>query len=300
MPAGRSPRPCRRRTSRSSTVRRLRRMRRSATVDLPSDGTARLTTRAAGPATVFVVAPLDDVAESSAALIRALAFGVPLSAAVLAVLVWWAVGRSLRPVESIRAQVDRITGEPPRGAGAGADHRRGDHPAGADDERDARPACSARPRSSAGSSADASHELRSPLARMRAELEVDAAHPGSADPSATASSVLAEVTALQRLVEDLLLLARGDAGRAGPGRAGRPRRRRRPRRPGAGGSAGRRPGRAAGTGGRRSRAARTGHPEPARQRRPARRGGGRHHPRRAAGRCRGADRRRRRAGHPAW
>jgi signal transduction histidine kinase len=60
--------------------------------------------------------------------------------------------------------------------------------------------------------ADASHELRSPLARMRAELEVDAAHPSSADPRATAESVLAETVGLQRLVDDLLLLARGDAG----------------------------------------------------------------------------------------
>ena len=47
---------------------------------------------------------------------------------------------------------------------------------------------------------------------MRTELEVDAAHPASADPAATAASVLAETVALQRLVDDLLLLARGDAG----------------------------------------------------------------------------------------
>jgi signal transduction histidine kinase len=60
--------------------------------------------------------------------------------------------------------------------------------------------------------ADASHELRSPLARMRAELEVDRAHPGSADPAATSASVLDETVRLQQLVDDLLLLARGDAG----------------------------------------------------------------------------------------
>ena len=60
--------------------------------------------------------------------------------------------------------------------------------------------------------ADASHELRSPLTRIRSELEVDLAHPGRADPGATHRSVLEEVTALQRLVEDLLFLARSDAG----------------------------------------------------------------------------------------
>jgi signal transduction histidine kinase len=47
---------------------------------------------------------------------------------------------------------------------------------------------------------------------MRAELEVDAAHPESADSEATATSVLAETVGVQRLVDDLLLLARGDAG----------------------------------------------------------------------------------------
>jgi signal transduction histidine kinase len=60
--------------------------------------------------------------------------------------------------------------------------------------------------------ADAAHELRSPLARMRAELEVDAAHPETADPAATAASVLAEIVGLQRLADDLLLLAPGDSG----------------------------------------------------------------------------------------
>jgi signal transduction histidine kinase len=47
---------------------------------------------------------------------------------------------------------------------------------------------------------------------MRAELEVDRAHPGSADLAATSASVLDETVGLQRLVDDLLLLARGDAG----------------------------------------------------------------------------------------
>jgi signal transduction histidine kinase len=60
--------------------------------------------------------------------------------------------------------------------------------------------------------ADAAHELRSPLARIRAELEVDEAHPASADLGATHGSVLTETGRLQRLVDDLLLLARGDAG----------------------------------------------------------------------------------------
>jgi signal transduction histidine kinase len=58
--------------------------------------------------------------------------------------------------------------------------------------------------------ADASHELRSPLTRIRSELEVDLAHPGTADLAATHRSVLDEIEQMQRLVDDLLVLARHD------------------------------------------------------------------------------------------
>jgi signal transduction histidine kinase len=57
---------------------------------------------------------------------------------------------------------------------------------------------------------DASHELRSPLARLRAEIEVDLATLAGAD-ATRLESLRDEVIALQRLVEDLLVLARLDA-----------------------------------------------------------------------------------------
>ena len=60
--------------------------------------------------------------------------------------------------------------------------------------------------------ADASHELRGPLTRIRAELEVDLDRPDRADLVATHRSVLEETVALQHLVDDLLKLARSDAG----------------------------------------------------------------------------------------
>ncbi|MGQ0805406.1 MAG: sensor histidine kinase [Actinomycetota bacterium] len=63
--------------------------------------------------------------------------------------------------------------------------------------------------------ADASHELRTPLTSIRSELEVDLAHPEQRDPVATERSVLEETVRLQRLVDDLLYLARSDAGAAG-------------------------------------------------------------------------------------
>lgn len=66
--------------------------------------------------------------------------------------------------------------------------------------------------------ADASHELRSPLTRIRTRLEVDLAHPGTRDPTASADAVLAETKGMQRLVDDLLHVARADVGAAEPRR----------------------------------------------------------------------------------
>jgi signal transduction histidine kinase len=60
--------------------------------------------------------------------------------------------------------------------------------------------------------ADASHELRSPLASLRSQLEVARAHPERADWTLTSDDSLAEIDRMERLVRDLLVLARADAG----------------------------------------------------------------------------------------
>jgi two-component system, OmpR family, sensor kinase len=63
--------------------------------------------------------------------------------------------------------------------------------------------------------ADASHELRSPLSRLRAELEVTLRRPRErAEYEETLESCLSEVDRLSRLTEELLTLARLDAGEA--------------------------------------------------------------------------------------
>jgi signal transduction histidine kinase len=59
--------------------------------------------------------------------------------------------------------------------------------------------------------ADASHELRSPLAAARAQLEVGLAYPDRTDWSTTAVNVLDELGRLERLAAELLELARLDA-----------------------------------------------------------------------------------------
>jgi signal transduction histidine kinase len=182
-----------------------------STVELPDGEAGRLLERDAGGTTVLVAGSLDDLGDSTAALAGTLLVAVPLTSAVLAGVVWWAVGRALRPVEDIRARVDSISA-------SRLDRRLPEPDAPREIARLARTmnAMLGRLQSSSDRQrrfvADASHELRSPLARMRAELEVDAAHPASADPAATAASVLAETVGVQRLVDDLLLLARGDAG----------------------------------------------------------------------------------------
>jgi signal transduction histidine kinase len=62
--------------------------------------------------------------------------------------------------------------------------------------------------------ADASHELRSPLAILRGELEL-AGRPGrdTAELAAAVHSCAEEADRLARITDDLLVLARGDAGR---------------------------------------------------------------------------------------
>jgi signal transduction histidine kinase len=57
---------------------------------------------------------------------------------------------------------------------------------------------------------DAAHELRSPLASLLSTLEVAAAHPDRADLPSVVGTALAEARRLQRLTDDLLLLARLD------------------------------------------------------------------------------------------
>ena len=57
---------------------------------------------------------------------------------------------------------------------------------------------------------DASHELRTPLAVTRARLEVALRNPQRTDWSQAAADVLRESGRMERLVRDLLLIARGE------------------------------------------------------------------------------------------
>jgi signal transduction histidine kinase len=162
-----------------------------------------------GPVRIFVGTSLESVSEASLQLRTELLVGVPVMLALLAFLTWLVIGRALRPVEDIRAEVDTITGT--------ALDRRVPMPA-TDDEvgrlastmnrmLDRLESASRQQRDFV---ADASHELQSPIAAVRAELEVAMAHPGSTDWPTLAKSLLADSDQMERLVRDLLFLARED------------------------------------------------------------------------------------------
>jgi signal transduction histidine kinase len=163
----------------------------------------------AGVADVSVAVPSEQVARTTNAVGRALVVGLPVVVSLAALAAWALVGRALRPVETIRSEATAI--------GASTLHRRVPEPPSRDEigrlahtmnamldrlDRSAR-----RQREFV---ADASHELRSPLAGIRTDVEV-ALHEGDrADWPRVARGVLAAEARLEALLKDLLLLAAGD------------------------------------------------------------------------------------------
>jgi signal transduction histidine kinase len=160
---------------------------------------------------VYVAGSTDDVDESVAELRNTLAATVPAVVVLLIVVVWIVVGRTLRPVDQIRSRVAAI--------GMAELDRRVPVPDTGDEIARLAQTMNgmlARLQHAVVRQqrfvADASHELRTPLTRMRTELEVDERNPDRADAAATRRSQLDEIAGLQRLIEDLLALARSDAG----------------------------------------------------------------------------------------
>ncbi|WP_255430169.1 cell wall metabolism sensor histidine kinase WalK [Streptomonospora sp. PA3] len=138
---------------------------------------------------------------------------VGLGAAVLASIggiAWWQSGRTLRPVEDVRTRLEQITASDP-------DKRL---PVPETDDEIAALARTAnetlrrletaldRQRRFAS---DASHELRNPIAGLRTRLEVELADPGAGDPREALRGALKDTQRLERIVADLLELARLDA-----------------------------------------------------------------------------------------
>lgn len=163
------------------------------------------------PLTVLVARALEPVDETIARMVRLLAGGLPLLMALVAVTTWRAVGRALRPVAAIATEVAAITD-------AQLDRRVPEPKTDDEISRLARTMNAMLTRLQRTRDrqrqfvSDASHELRSPIATIRHELEVALVHPESTDVGRLAADLLAEDLRMQRLVEDLLLLARSDEG----------------------------------------------------------------------------------------
>ena len=168
--------------------------------------------RAPGGAQYVVVVgtPLDVEAKTVRTATILLALGASALLALLLFLISRAVQQALRPVERIRSEVARITQV--RGRGQITVPPTGDEIARLAETMNL---MLARLEQSDATTrrfiSDASHELRSPLATIRAAIEVSPS--GTAHPDPTRDEVIhGEALRMQRLVDDLLTLAKADDG----------------------------------------------------------------------------------------
>lgn len=163
---------------------------------------------ATGPVTVVAAQSLGAVQRVVGTVATAILLAAPFLLAAVGAVTWLMVGRSLTSVDRIRARVEDITA-------ADLSER---VPVPAANDEVGRLAVTMnhmldRLQVSADHQrrfvADASHELKSPLASMRATLDV--AHASGRGVDASAEEVLGgEVDRMTRLVAGLLMLARSD------------------------------------------------------------------------------------------
>ena len=159
-------------------------------------------------ARVVVAAELDSLSSTLRTVQRLLVIAVPLIAIAGGLLLWFVVGRSLRPVEQIRRDAQGIAE-----VGAGG---RVSQPENADElgrlastmndmlERLDLSAATLRRFVS-----DSSHEIRSPIANIRARAETSRPD----DWAAARADIVGEVERVEAIVDDLTYLARSDEGR---------------------------------------------------------------------------------------
>ncbi|MSW60606.1 MAG: HAMP domain-containing protein, partial [Actinobacteria bacterium] len=171
----------------------------------------RRLTLASGTVTLVAERSLTEVTTTTDRINDSLTLGVPFLIVLMGLMTWWLTGRALRPVEQIRSEAAAITGS--------TIHKRVPEPTTNDEiGRLARTMNSMLDRLEESSQrqrrfvSDASHELRSPIATIRAQLEVAKRRGADADWSAVADRILAEDARLENAVTDLLDLARAEEG----------------------------------------------------------------------------------------
>jgi len=168
-----------------------------------------VTVATGGGETVIAAVAADQERNTVAALTRALLIGTPLLLLLLAGAIWLVVGTTLRPIAELRrgAQDVTRTGRPSALPVPEAHDEVHSLALTLNDMLSRLGQAQERQR---GLVSDTAHELRSPIASIRAQLEVALDHPDSQDWRQTASDVLEDTLRLARLAEDLLVLARLD------------------------------------------------------------------------------------------
>lgn len=167
-----------------------------------------------GATTCVIAYDLAEVHQIIHGLVVAYALSLPLVVLIAAVGGWWISGRALGPVRELTAAAERVQA-------ASLDQRVPVSPAEDELQRLATVlnAMLARLEKSFEQAqrfaADASHELRTPLTVMRGEIERLLRAAGMPEAhEAKLVSLQEEIDRLQRIAENLLLLARLDAGHA--------------------------------------------------------------------------------------
>jgi signal transduction histidine kinase len=165
---------------------------------------------ATGQHTVLVSTDYSRVLDSSRLLEHALLFGAPLAVLVMAALTYFIVGRTLRPVTELQRGAAELSA-------AGLSRSRLPVPAAHDeihslattlnDMLDRLDAATTKQRRFVG---DAAHELRSPIASLRLQLEVAGRLGAAGDLKELTDEALIDVDRLSNLIDDLLALARSD------------------------------------------------------------------------------------------
>jgi signal transduction histidine kinase len=161
--------------------------------------------------TVYVVRSPQPADTAVASVTRTAAWSLPVAVLFVAVVAWFAAGRALRPVEAMRGRMASIT--------SGSLAQRIPVPSSGDELTGLATTINAtldRLQHALAEQrrfvSDASHELRTPLAVLRSSLEIALTHPDRSDWPAVVTAALTDTGRLQRLADDLLLLARLDHG----------------------------------------------------------------------------------------
>jgi len=176
--------------------------------------------RAQDGSLVIAAVPYNSVSDSLTVVARALALGTPVLFALFTWVIWLVAGSTLRPVGALRRGAARITATGVPRSDLPVPEARDEIRELALTLNDMLSRLAAAQQRQRALVSDTAHELRSPIASIRAQLEVALDHPSRQDWAATARDVHADTLRLAKLAEDLLLLARLDERAAsGPGPA---------------------------------------------------------------------------------